>query len=156
MAAPVRTLAILDVGHGNCAVLRDSRGTTVIDAGPGSGLLEYLAEQQITRLELVLLSHADTDHIGGLAQLLAAKTVSIGRVCLNTDSAKGSELWDDLLYELNQADNRDELDFEVALVRDDSGRLDHGEVHIEILAPSKYLAGQGAGTNTRTGAHPNR
>ena len=151
MTAPIRTLAILDVGHGNCAVLRDSRGAVVIDAGPGSGLLEYLVEQNINRLELVLLSHADMDHIGGLAQLLAAKTVSIGRVCLNTDSAKGSEIWDDLLYELNQADNRKELTFEIALARDDSGRFDQGEVHIEVLGPSKYLAGRGAGSTDRNG-----
>jgi len=151
MAASNRTLAILDVGHGNCAVLRDSRGTIVIDTGPGSGLLEYLAEQKITRLELVLLSHADKDHIGGLAQLLAAKTVSIGRICLNTDSAKGSELWDDLLYELNQADNRGELQFEVSLARDVSGRFDQGDVRVEILGPSKYLAGRGPGSTDRQG-----
>lgn len=151
MAATVRTLAILDVGHGNCTILRDTSGTVVIDAGPGSGLLEYLAEQRITRLELVLLSHADMDHIGGVAQLLAAKTVSIGRVCLNTDSAKGSDLWDDLLYELDQADNRGELKFEVALARDDSGRFDQGEVHVEILGPSKYLAGRGPGSTDRQG-----
>lgn len=149
MDSPPRTLAILDVGHGNCAVLRDTRGVVVFDAGPGSGLLEYLTEEKITRIEAVLLSHADTDHIGGLAQLLAAKTVSIGRVFLNTDSAKGSAIWDDLLFELNAADNAKELEFEVALVRDDSGGFDQGDVHIEVLAPSKYLAGRGAGSTDR-------
>jgi competence protein ComEC len=151
MAAPDRSLAILDVGHGNCAVLRDRRGVVVIDAGPGSGLLEFLTEHKITNVDVILLSHADKDHIGGVAQLLASKTVRIGRVCLNTDSAKGSDLWNDLLYELSQADNRKELKFDVSLARDDSGQFDQGEVHIEILGPSKYLAGRGAGSTDRQG-----
>ena len=151
MAAPDRSLAILDVGHGNCAVLRDRRGVVVIDAGPGSSLLEFLTEHKITNIDVILLSHADKDHIGGVAQLLASKAVSIGRVCLNTDSAKGSDLWDDLLYELNQAENRKELKFDVSLVRDDSGQFDQGDVHIEILGPSKYLAGRGPGSTDRQG-----
>ncbi len=41
---PDRTLTILDVGHGNSAVLVDSEGVVVIDAGLKSSLLEYLTE----------------------------------------------------------------------------------------------------------------
>ena len=52
MAAPDRSLAILDVGHGNCAVLRDRRGVVVIDAGPGSSLLEFLTEHKITNIDV--------------------------------------------------------------------------------------------------------
>src|SRR5689334_18389112 len=115
---PERTLAILDVGHGNCAVLRDDKGVLVVDAGPGSGLLQYLSDKHIRHVDVLLLSHADKDHIGGAAQLLASKTVTVGRVCLNTDSAKGSEIWDDLLYELNRADSAGGLKFEVSLVHD--------------------------------------
>jgi len=148
---PDRTLAILDVGHGNCAVLRDEMGIVVIDAGPGSGLLQYLGDHNITHVNVLLLSHADKDHIGGAAQLLASKTVTIGRVCLNTDSAKGSDVWDDLVYELNRADNAGKLQFEVSLVHDVSGQYDQGKVRIEILGPSKYLAAKGAGSTDRHG-----
>jgi beta-lactamase superfamily II metal-dependent hydrolase len=145
-------LAILDVGHGNCAVLRDEKGVVVIDAGPGSGLLEFLADHNIVHVDVLLLSHADKDHIGGAAQLLASKTVTVGRVCLNTDSLKGSVIWDDLLYELNRADNAKELRFDVSLVHDLSGQYDQGKVHIEVLGPSKYLAGKGAGSTDRKGS----
>jgi beta-lactamase superfamily II metal-dependent hydrolase len=148
---PERTLAILDVGHGNCAVLRDEKGVVVVDAGPGSGLLQYLADHKIDHVEVLFLSHADKDHIGGAAQLLASKTVTVGRVCLNTDSAKGSAVWDDLVYELNRADNAGKLKFDVSLVHDTSGQYDQGKVRIEVLAPSKYLAAKGAGSTDRQG-----
>lgn len=148
---PERTLAILDVGHGNCAVLRDDMGVVVVDAGPGSGLLQYLADHNIAHVDVLLLSHADKDHIGGAAQLLASKTVTIGRVCLNTDSAKGSDVWDDLVYELNRADNAGKLSFEVSLVHDLSGQYDQGKVRVEVLGPSKYLAAKGAGSTDRQG-----
>ena len=89
-------LVILDVGHGNAAVLLDSGKVVVFDAGPGSILLEFLREQNISHIDTVLLSHADKDHIGGLSALLASGTVSIGKVRANTDSLKGSNAWDDL------------------------------------------------------------
>jgi beta-lactamase superfamily II metal-dependent hydrolase len=144
-----RRLAILDVGHGNCAVLVDAKGVVVIDAGPKSGLLEFLAEQKIKRLNVVLLSHADKDHISGLLALLGAKTVAVDRIYVNTDSLKTSQLWDDLLYELNAAKKAGKIDFDVSLVEDRSGKYDQGDVRIEILAPSAYLAGKGPGSKDR-------
>jgi len=151
MSRRKRTLAILDVGHGNCAVLIDSKGVAVIDTGAGSTLLEYLSEQKIKRIDVVFLSHADKDHIGGLAQLLASKVVQVSRICLNCDASKGSDIWDDLVYELNKADNAGTLKFETSLVEDDSGRYDQGTVRIRILSPSKYLAAKGAGGSDRKG-----
>ena len=144
-----RRLAILDVGHGNCAVLIDTNGIVVIDAGPGVGLLEFLAEQKISHVNVILLSHADKDHISGLLALLAAKTVRIDRIYLNTDSLKTSQLWDDLLYELQTAKKVGTLTFEVSLVEDTTGKYDQGAVRIEILAPSGYLAGKGPGSRDR-------
>lgn len=142
-------LAILDVGHGNCAVLVDTKGVAVFDAGPGSGLLEFLAEQKIDHISVLFLSHADKDHIAGLLGLLAAKKARIDRVCVNTDSLKGSKLWDDLVYELSMAGKAGKITFEVSLVEDKSGKFDQGEVRIEILAPSSYLAAKGAGSRDR-------
>src|SRR5436305_15181787 len=99
-----RKLAILDVGHGNCAVLQDSKGVAVIDTGRGNSLEIYLREEGIDRIDVVLISHADQDHLGGLISLLASRAVVIGRVRLNTDSVHGSKIWDDLLYELNHTE----------------------------------------------------
>src|SRR5689334_20557252 len=83
-----RYLAIVDVGHGNCSVLQDSNGTVVIDTGPGTTLLEFLKKEKIEKVDVVLLSHADSDHISGLIQLLACGEFQIGRVRFNSDAAK--------------------------------------------------------------------
>ena len=145
------SLAILDVGHGNSAVLVNSEGVVVIDTGLGSSLLEYLSESGITRIDAIVLSHADDDHIGGLVQVLSSRMFHIKSVHLNTDSAKGSRRWDDLLYELDQADLKGELDFKTSLTRDSGENFHLGDVQFEILGPSKYLAARGPGSTDRRG-----
>lgn len=137
-------LAILDVGHGNCAVLTDSKGTVVIDTGPGSALLEYLSEKNIKTTDVILISHADQDHIGGLIQLLCADLFKVKCIRLNSDAEKKSEIWNDLLYELDQLG--EDIDYEVSLTRNFSGKFNQGKVHVEILGPSKFLAGKGPGS----------
>ena len=146
-----RKLAILDVGHGNCAVLQDSNGAVVIDAGLGNALEIYLRQEGIRRIEVILISHADQDHLGGLISLLASRAVEIGRVRLNTDSSQGSKIWDDLLYELNQLDREGQVDFQPYLTRDERGAYDQGAIEIRVLAPSKYVAGKGPGSKDRRG-----
>ena len=67
---------------------------------------------------------------------------------LNTDSMKGSAIWDDLLFALSEAKG---VDFQPALVSSSTRQYDRGAVHIQILAPSSYLAGKGAGSVDRKG-----
>lgn len=145
------TLAILDVGHGNSAVLIDTAGVAVIDSGPGTALLEFLEQQRITCVDLVLISHADEDHIGALAQLLGCGRFRVGWVALNSDATKGSAAWDDLLYELDKAHSAGGTRFDVSLVQTAGHVFDQGRVHIEVLGPSRYLAGKGPGATDREG-----
>lgn len=140
------SLVILDVGHGNAAVLLDSGSVVIFDAGPGSILLEFLREQNISHVDTVLLSHADNDHIGGLNALLSSGTVTIGKVRANTDSLKDSNAWDDLTFELSC---NSDVDFQPVLTTENSGEFDTSEVTIEIAAPSSYLASRGAGSTDR-------
>ena len=144
-------LAILDVGHGNSSVLIDEDGIVVIDTGRGDSLRQYLKQQGIERVDIVLLSHADQDHIGGLIHLLACAEFTLGRVHINADSKQRSALWDDLRYELDRAHNSQKLAFEVSLTSDATGRFDHGGVRLEILGPSRYLASGGPGSRDREG-----
>jgi beta-lactamase superfamily II metal-dependent hydrolase len=148
---PGNFVAILDVGHGNCCVVSDSGKTSVIDTGLGTSLLEFLTEQGIARLEFVLLSHADQDHISGLLQLLASKHVEIGRVRLNTDAAKQSKLWKNLVYELELQESRGVLNWEVQLTADSGERFSVGGVDLNVIAPGKALAALGPGNTTNDG-----
>ena len=149
---PKHSLAILDVGHGNCAVIVDSKRVVVIDTGPGSPLVEYLEERRITEIDSVLISHADEDHIGGLIQLLSSNEIRIGSIWLNTDSVKESKLWNDLLFTLNRADTLGKLDFNTSLTRNTRvPDFCNSDVQIEILGPSKYLAARGPGSTDQKG-----
>ncbi|MCY4213439.1 MAG: MBL fold metallo-hydrolase [Gammaproteobacteria bacterium] len=140
-----RHLCFLDVGHGNAAVLiAGDNDVTLVDVGRHSTLREFLYEQQITRIGSVYLSHADHDHIGALVGLLAAREISIERVYLNSDATKQSKVWNDLLYELDQAHRVGQLHFQTSLAVGHE-ELFNGDVSLEVLAPSPYLTGKGPG-----------
>jgi len=74
-------LTLLDVGHGLSAVVRTTQHTLVYDTGPAySGdsdtgqlvVIPWLQSRGIKAPDLVIVSHADNDHAGGLRSLRAA------------------------------------------------------------------------------------
>lgn len=138
-------LTILDVGHGSCAILAEAGRIVVFDAGPKSGLLEFLRQHQIDTIDLLMISHADSDHIEGLIAILGTNAIALKTVRLNTDSLKGSDLWDDLLFELDSLQKQGKSDFSPALTEKDSGKFNSFEVSLEIIGPIGYLAGKGPG-----------
>lgn len=146
-----RTLTIIDVGHGNSAVLTCSDTVVIIDAGSKGSLLEYLLQQDIETIDTVLISHADEDHLGGLAALISSDRFHINHIRVNTDSLKSSTTWDDILYALSKMNNTGDLDFEPALTRNDEIILDDGTILVDVLGPSTYLAGKGPGGTDRHG-----
>jgi competence protein ComEC len=78
-ADPVR-ITFLSVGQGDCAVIQAGGNVVLVDAGPKSPnfdagerlILPKLRQMGIDRIDLILLSHPDLDHIGGTASLLRA------------------------------------------------------------------------------------
>jgi competence protein ComEC len=142
-ALAVPSLTILDVGHGSCAILAEAARIVVFDAGPKTGLLEFLLQHQIDTIDLVMISHADRDHIEGLVAILGTNAIAVKMVRLNSDSLKGSDIWDDLLFELDSLQKQGKTDFSPALTESDSGKFDSSEVTLEIIGPSAYLAAKG-------------
>jgi competence protein ComEC len=76
---------LLDVGQGLAAVVRTHAHTLVYDLGPrypsgfetGSAVVApYLREIGVRRVDLLVASHADQDHVGGLRGLLGAMDVA--------------------------------------------------------------------------------
>lgn len=141
---------ILDVGHGSCAVIESQGSTVVVDTGAGAALIEYLEDAKIEHVDTVVLSHADADHIGGLVALVASEIVTVRAVALNSDAAKGSAAWDDMLFELNDASIRGEIDVHLGLKAGDEP-ISCGDARLSVLGPSVYLAGKGAGSTDRGG-----
>jgi beta-lactamase superfamily II metal-dependent hydrolase len=144
-------LTVLDVGHGNAAVLAGPDGTVLIDAGPGPWVLRYLQDQGIGHLDAVVITHTDEDHLKGLAALIDSDAFSFGLVRVNSDADKTSGLWDAVGFSLDQLSRRQEVDFQISLAVADALPQVAPNVAVEIVAPSKYLASRGPGSTDHEG-----
>jgi competence protein ComEC len=67
-------LHFIDVGQGDAVLIRGPDGKNVVyDGGRSSNtVLGYLRNAGVTSLDLVIASHADADHIGGLIRVVEA------------------------------------------------------------------------------------
>jgi beta-lactamase superfamily II metal-dependent hydrolase len=141
-------LVILDVGHGNASILHEGKTTIMIDTALRSHVLEYLQQQNVDTIDLVILSHADQDHIGGLVGILAAG-IQVKTIKLNADSGKETQTWRDLIFELDQRQREGELQFHVGLTA--GALLVEGlqRYAIEVAMPTPALAALGVGARDR-------
>lgn len=129
--------AFLAVGHGGCVVLETpDRRVLVYDIGALSGpevtrqrVAPYLWSRGISRIDSVLLSHADLDHFNGLSELLDRFAVSqvIATPTFATKSTRGVEAVLDHLKKKG-------CELQVVARGD---RLQAGAVEIEVLHPSE-------------------
>ncbi|MBI5707125.1 MAG: MBL fold metallo-hydrolase [Armatimonadetes bacterium] len=91
-------LWFLDVGQGDCAVFRHAGVTVLIDAGPAApdrdtaaqGIIRDLRRMGVTAVDLVLLSHPDADHVGGLRGI--ARHIPVRKVGAMAHFASSSDL----------------------------------------------------------------
>jgi competence protein ComEC len=70
-------VTFIDVGLGDSILISAPDGQTgLIDGGSaGKGALAYLQEQGIQKIDLMVATHADEEHIGGLVEVLNAMPV---------------------------------------------------------------------------------
>lgn len=146
-------LIILDVGHGNCAILRDTKGTIIIDCASSETVADTLETLGISQIEAVILSHSDTDHIGGLIGLLVNPNISIKQIYLNADPRKETETWrQGLSSAIRISKNRNiELRVKVGLTAEDTNKINAGAINVEILWPTFDIAMAGVGGKTSNG-----
>jgi competence protein ComEC len=71
-------VSILDVGQGDAILLQPAGAPAVlVDGGPpADGLLSLLGEAEVGRLGAAIVTHDQSDHAGGIAELLGAMPVS--------------------------------------------------------------------------------
>ncbi len=129
-------LFILDVGHGNCAIVQDDDVVTVIDCPPNTVLIETLEQLGIDVVNQVLISHADDDHVGGLSNLLGK--VVVKSVYVNPDPSKGRN-WISVRKALELAESQG-TKINTSLNSGVSETLSCKKVTIEILAPAGVVA----------------
>ncbi len=131
-------LYVLDVGHGNSTVIETHAGCAVFDAGQRTQLIDFLRKKSITKIEYVVLSHADADHIGGLIAILSDDKLSIDKVYLNPNSSKSTKTWNSLLFALNESKKSSRLN---QIIPHASSNLEDslslGDLKVNILAPNE-------------------
>ncbi len=85
--AAVLQVTYINVGQGDSALLRDANGfTLLIDGGrtsAGPTVVAVLKNLGISSVDVLLASHADSDHIGGLITVLADQSIAVQRVLYN-------------------------------------------------------------------------
>jgi competence protein ComEC len=99
-AGPVRGLrvAVLDVGQGDSILLQPAGAPAVlVDGGPpGDGLVEKLEDAGVDRLGAAIVSHDQSDHAGGIEELLGRLPVErllfarVGRGLISEAVAAGA------------------------------------------------------------------
>jgi beta-lactamase superfamily II metal-dependent hydrolase len=138
-------LTVLDVGHGNSAVLHDSKGLVIFDAGPGATLDEYLQSCKVEIVTALLVSHSDADHLAGASNVLLSEDFHIEAVYLNPDADQGSVAFETFRRALASSIQRSGTVVHTQLTKTTGTSITAGDVTIAILAPSPNLATAGPG-----------
>jgi len=77
----------INVGQGDSILLRDGNGFNVlIDGGKrsaGPAVLAYLRAEGVTDIDVLVSTHADADHVGGLIDVLEAADIPVLQVLYN-------------------------------------------------------------------------
>jgi len=95
------TVAFLDVGQGDAIFIETPDGVQLlIDGGPDSGVLRELSTQMPffdRTLDIVLATHSDKDHIGGLVDVLSRYEVKGIVTTTNKNDTSVAEMFSDLV-----------------------------------------------------------
>lgn len=123
-------ITMLDVGQG-LSILIESNGQYLLydggDRNASSYVVSYLNKQNITKLDYVVVSHYDDDHVNGIVGVLKNFNVS---TVLNPDYTTTTKIYQSYL-EARDANGADVIIPEVG----DSFKLGHAI--ITVLAPSE-------------------
>lgn len=84
--------SLLDVGQGLASVIQTHRHTLVFDTGPKFGdfdtgdavVVPYLQSRGVKKIDMLLISHGDNDHLGGAQSVLNALPVQ--RIMSNSNT----------------------------------------------------------------------
>lgn len=129
----VLTVTFFDVGQGDSILVQCPNGRTIlVDGGPrraGQKVVSCLRDRGVRKIDLLIASHADMDHIGGLPDVIEAFHID-----LFVDPGKNhpTQRYSDLLALLAQKN----ITYEPGRAADVH---EFGKVRVEFLHPSNEL-----------------
>ncbi|WP_344266532.1 hypothetical protein [Streptomyces sodiiphilus] len=136
-------MIIVDVGHGNCAIVRDGLKSTIVDIPRGKPVISALVNNKCHQIEHLLLSHPDEDHIGGAARLLADPDVNIANFWCNPSAIHDTETYLDLVEQAALREDQRKTRYRSNLNVGTREDLNFERVSIEVLHPDMRFAGIG-------------
>ena len=94
----------IDVGQGDAILVVDGENTMLIDTGDTStesrdAVVNYLNSYSITEIDYLILTHPDSDHIGGAPTVINGFTVVN---CIMPDVVKDTKIYEDTLAALEE------------------------------------------------------
>jgi competence protein ComEC len=96
------TVHFIDVGQGDSIFIDTLVLDVLVDGGKrgaGDVVMDYLENLSITRIHLIVATHMDADHIGGLITVLSS-TIQVDEVLINNQT-HNSDTYDDFMLLAN-------------------------------------------------------
>ncbi|MFD1564378.1 MBL fold metallo-hydrolase [Haloarchaeobius amylolyticus] len=139
----------IDVGQGDSTlIVTPANETILIDTGDwredGSEVIAYLEAQGIDRIDHLVATHADADHIGGHAAVIEHFETTGEGIGTAYDSGVPS---DSATYG-NYLDTVDEYDVELLIVESDDELALEGDVSAQVMNPPAGDAGSDVNDNS--------
>lgn len=128
-------VTFLDVGQGDCTLIQTEGHNALIDTGnnnQGERVVAYLEERGVDRLDYLILTHPDADHIGGGDNVLEA--VEVEKV-LMPDVANDTMTYDEVMEDIGA--------YHVEVVHPQVGEIyELGDAQFTILCPEEELVSE--------------
>lgn len=124
-AAGSVTVRFLDVGQGDAVLVRSPEGKTMlVDGGRSTTrMADLITKYQIDKIDLMVATHADADHIAGLVEAAKAKPT----LFINNGLGGTTQTWDRLVTALQDAGTT----FQKA----NNQIINLGSMKVQVLAP---------------------
>lgn len=123
-------MVVMDVGQGDAILIQDGTRAVLVDVGLDDAVCKALTRNRVMRLDAVVLTHTDLDHIGGLTHL--SGRVAVDRIVV----ARGVEAG--LLEMMDQAGVR----MAIPIVEVDAGdAIRVGRFLLTVLWPREPVVG---------------
>ena len=119
------------VGQADSTLIKYKNKTMLIDAGnneDGKNIVKFLKDKGISKLDYIVGTHYDEDHIGGLDDII--ENFDIGKFYLSNGGELGPNY-----YNLDKAAKKKNLAITIPKVGD---KIDFGDVDMEVMAASKF------------------
>lgn len=131
------TVAVMDVGNGQCIALTEGKTAVVVDCGSagtlnnaGSEMTSFLRSHGRNSIDALLLTHLHSDHAKGVVRLL--NTVDVKTIIMPATAMDTAE---DGLYE-KIVHAAQENNVEILLI-DSAEKLCYGGIELNIYTPSE-------------------